>query len=135
MVSHSLVVGYHGCDIRVARKVIALKDSLHPSHNPWDWLGHGFYFWEDSPARARRWAEDESKQHGSKIKHPAALGAVIDLGHSLNLADAEGFHGRWSGRILFWQRQAAMIARMQRDALEGSGTPWPAKIGVSGTVS
>jgi hypothetical protein len=89
MVSHSLVVGYHGCDVRVARKVIALKESLHPSQNPWDWLGHGFYFWEDSTARARRWAEDESKQRGSRIKHPAALGAVIDLGNCLNLADAE----------------------------------------------
>jgi hypothetical protein len=89
MVSHSLVVGYHGCDIRVARKVISLKDSLHPSQNPWDWLGHGFYFWEDSPARARRWAEAESKQGDSKIKHPAVLGAVIDLGNCLNLADAE----------------------------------------------
>ena len=65
MVSHSLVVGYHGCDVRVARKVISLKDSLHPSQNPWDWLGHGFYFWEDSPARARRWAEAESKQRDS----------------------------------------------------------------------
>lgn len=89
MVSHSLVVGYHGCDERVARKVISLKDSLKPSQNPWDWLGHGFYFWEDSPVRARRWAEAESKRPGSKIKHPAVLGAVIDLGNCLNLADAE----------------------------------------------
>ena len=89
MVSHSLVVGYHGCDVRVARKVIALKDSLHPSQNPWDWLGLGLYFWEDSHARAKRWAEAESKRRGSKIKHPAVLGAVIDLGNCLNLADAE----------------------------------------------
>lgn len=88
MVSHSLVVGYHGCDVRVARKVIALKDSLHPSQNPWDWLGHGYYFWEDSPARAKSWAVAESKRRGSKIKHPAVLGAVIDLGNCLNLADA-----------------------------------------------
>jgi hypothetical protein len=89
MVSHSLVVGYHGCDVSVARKVIALKDTLHPSQNPWDWLGHGYYFWEDSPARARRWAEAEGKRRNSKIKHPAVLGAVIDLGNCLNLADAE----------------------------------------------
>lgn len=89
MVSHSLVVGYHGCDVRVAQKVISLKDSLHPSQNPWDWLGHGFYFWEDSPVRAQRWAETESKRPGSKIKRPAVLGAVIDLGNCLNLADAE----------------------------------------------
>ncbi len=89
MVSHSLVVGYHGCDVHVARKVISLKDSLHPSQNPWDWLGHGYYFWEDSPERARRWAEAESKRRSSKIKHPVVLGAVIDLGNCLNLADAE----------------------------------------------
>ena len=44
---------------------------------------------EDSPARARRWAETESQQRDSKIKHPAVLGAVIDLGNCLHLADAE----------------------------------------------
>jgi hypothetical protein len=89
MVSHSLVVGYHGCDLRVAQQVISLKESLRPSENPWDWLGHGCYFWEDSPARARRWAESESKRPGSKIKHPAVVGAIIDLGNCLNLADSE----------------------------------------------
>jgi hypothetical protein len=89
MVSHSLVVGYHGCDMGVAQNVIARQDSLHPSQNPWDWLGHGYYFWEDSPVRARHWAEAESQRRNSKIKRPAVLGAVIDLGHCLNLADAE----------------------------------------------
>jgi hypothetical protein len=89
MVSHSLVVGYHACDIRVAEAIIAQKDTLHPSQNPWDWLGHGYYFWEDSSARAMRWAEAESQRPGSKIKSPAVLGAVIDLGNCLNLADAE----------------------------------------------
>lgn len=89
MVSHSLVLGYHGCDAGVARKIISIKEPLRPSKNPWDWLGHGFYFWEDSPARAMRWAEMESRQRGSKIKRPAILGAVINLGHCLNLADAE----------------------------------------------
>jgi len=88
MVSHSLAVGYHGCDVRVARKVISLKDSLHLSQNPWDWLGHGYYFWEDSYARAKSWAVAESRRRGSKIQRPAVLGAVIDLGNCLNLADA-----------------------------------------------
>ena len=36
MVSHSLVIGYHGCDLRVARKIIALKEQLKPSQNAWD---------------------------------------------------------------------------------------------------
>ncbi len=89
MVSHSLAVGYHGCDVRVARKVISLKDSLRLSQNPWDWLGQGYYFWEDSYARAKSWAVAESRRPASDIKGPAVLGAVIDLGNCLNLADAE----------------------------------------------
>jgi hypothetical protein len=89
MVSHSLVIGYHGCDIRVAQKIISLKDQLRPSQNDWDWLGHGVYFWEDSHARAERWAREEIRRHGSQIKKPAVVGTVIDLGNCLNLADAE----------------------------------------------
>jgi len=34
-----------------------------------DWLGHGYYFWDDSPARAMRWAEAESRR-------PKSLAAV-----------------------------------------------------------
>jgi hypothetical protein len=89
MVSRSLVIGYHGCDIRVAQNIISLKDQLKPSQNAWDWLGHGIYFWEDSHARAERWALEESRRHGSEIKKPAVVGAVIELGNCLNLADAE----------------------------------------------
>jgi len=89
MVSHSLVIGYHGCDLHVAQKVISLQEALKPSQNAWDWLGHGIYFWEDSHARAEKWAVSESQRHGSKIKTPAVLGAVIDLGHCLNLTEAE----------------------------------------------
>ena len=84
-----MVVGYRECDEGVARKIISLKVSLKPSQNPWDWLGHGFYFWEDSPVRAKRWAEAESKLPGNKSKRPAVLGSVFDLGNYLNLADAE----------------------------------------------
>jgi hypothetical protein len=89
MVSHSLVIGYHGCDRRVAEKIVSFKDNLKPSQNAWDWLGHGIYFWEDSYKRAERWAEAESRRSGSQIKSPTVLGAVIDLGNCLNLTDAE----------------------------------------------
>ena len=89
MGAHSLVIGYHGCDLHVAREVISLQESLEPSQNEWDWLGHGIYFWENSPARANSWALAESGRDGSKIKNPAVLGAVIDLGDCLNLTEAE----------------------------------------------
>ena len=89
MPSHSLVIGYHGCDRRLVEKVVAGKADLKPSQNAWDWLGHGIYFWEDSHARAMRWAEAESQRRGSQIKTPAVLGAVIQLGHCLNLTETE----------------------------------------------
>ena len=89
MLSHSLVIGYHGCDRKDVERVVAGKDDLKPSQNAWDWLGHGIYFWEDSHGRALRWAKEKARQTGSKIKSPAVLGAVIDLGKCLNLADTD----------------------------------------------
>ena len=86
---HSLVVGYHGCDDSLVQSVVTGKDDLKPSQNAWDWLGHGIYFWEDSRARALRWAEAESRRRGSKIKTFAVLGAVIQLGNCLNLTETE----------------------------------------------
>jgi len=47
------VVGYHGCDASLTRKVILGDEVLSPSKNPYDWLGRGSYFWEHGPARAR----------------------------------------------------------------------------------
>ena len=89
MLSHSLVIGYHGCDRKVAEQVVAGRDDLKPSQNAWDWLGHGIYFWEDSHNRALRWANEEARRRGSKIKSPVVLGAVIDLGNCLNLSDTD----------------------------------------------
>jgi hypothetical protein len=35
-----------------------------PSTNEWDWLGHGIYFWEHSPERALRWAQERLAKSG-----------------------------------------------------------------------
>ena len=86
MVSRSLVLGYHGCDQAVAQKIVAGQASQLPSVNEYDWLGNGLYFWEDSQARALRWAQDDTS---GKIKKPAVLGVITDLGNCLNLIDAE----------------------------------------------
>lgn len=83
------VLGYHGCDAEIARKIVAGDDTLSPSMNDYDWLGHGQYFWEDSASRALRWATEQSKKPGGRIKTPGVLGAVVDLGNCLNLIDAE----------------------------------------------
>ena len=88
MISRSLVLGYHGCDQSTAIKVVN-GDKQIPSTNDYDWLGGGLYFWEDSYSRAWKWALEESKKPKGKIKTPAVLGAIVDLGNCLNLIDAE----------------------------------------------
>ena len=86
MVSRSLVLGYHGCDLAVAHHIVTGQKQQIPSNNEYDWLGNGLYFWEDSQARALLWAQ---KEGAGKIKKPAVFGAIIDLGNCLNLIDAE----------------------------------------------
>ena len=79
MPSQTLVLGYHGCEKEVAEKLVAKQKPFKPSTNKYDWLGHGIYFWEDSPQRAFEWAT-QSKN----IENPAVIGAVIDLGVCLS---------------------------------------------------
>ena len=79
-----IVFAYHGCDESVARMVLD-GGQLKPSLNDYDWLGHGIYFWEGSPLRAMRWAVEAARRKNSHIRVPAALGAIVDLGSSLNL--------------------------------------------------
>ena len=53
-----LVLGYHGCDKSVADRVLAGNETLRKSEKPYNWLGHGIYFWEHGPERAFEWAEE-----------------------------------------------------------------------------
>ncbi|MBI2497021.1 MAG: hypothetical protein HYV75_03555 [Opitutae bacterium] len=91
MYASAFVLGFHGCDESVGEKVLAGKDHLKPSANDYDWLGHGIYFWENSPKRARHWAEflaSRPTKTKTPIKRPFVLGAVIDLGNCLDLTEA-----------------------------------------------
>jgi len=87
----SFILGYHGCDAKVAADVVAGKTQLELSNNDYDWLGDGIYFWEHNAQRAFDFAKlmrDRPHPSGQKIKTPAVIGAVIDLGYCLNLLDA-----------------------------------------------
>ncbi|MDR0952481.1 MAG: hypothetical protein LBM18_06110 [Oscillospiraceae bacterium] len=83
----NLVIGFHGCDKTTADNVIIRNESMHESKNDYDWLGNGIYFWEQNLERAWDWAHEQSTNPTSLIKEPAVIGAVIDLGHCLNLCD------------------------------------------------
>lgn len=85
-----LILAFHGCDRSVVEKVINGKESLKDSENEYDWLGHGVYFWENSPSRALEYAiylKNNPQKSRHPIKYPAVIGAVISLGLCLDLLD------------------------------------------------
>jgi hypothetical protein len=85
-----LTLGFHGCDESVARQVVSGLSVLRKSVNHYDWLGHGIYFWENSPSRALEFArhlQEQPQFSKGKITKPAVIGAVIDLGYCFDLLD------------------------------------------------
>jgi hypothetical protein len=61
--STSFILGYHGCDVRIAEALLegkAFKQSL----NDYDWLGPGVYFWEANPQRGLDFAIEASARKG-----------------------------------------------------------------------
>ncbi len=91
MYASAFVLGFHGCDESVGERVLAGRDQLISSTNKYDWLGHGIYFWENSPTRAKQWAEFLAKHSptpSNRIAKPFVIGAIIDLGNCLDLTEA-----------------------------------------------
>lgn len=84
-----LIIGFHGCDSKVQKEaILSSKNILLVSNNAYDWLGHGIYFWENSPERALEFARESSKRNKKQIQKPAVLGATIDVGNCLDLLDS-----------------------------------------------
>jgi hypothetical protein len=83
----NLLIGFHGCDIKVRDQLLNYPNEIVKSEKPYDWLGNGMYFWENNYDRAMEWAEDKRKR--GDIEHPAVIGAVISLGYCLDLLDSQ----------------------------------------------
>jgi hypothetical protein len=70
-------IGFHGTSKSnyegIKRQGFLLSD------NSYDWLGVGFYFFQDAPNRAKEWA----KRH----EDPIIIGAEISLDHCMDLLD------------------------------------------------
>lgn len=79
------VIAYHGCDATTARQLLA-GGQFKLSENDYDWLGRGIYFWEYGPDRAYRFAKKKQTQW-NKVKRPAVVGALINLGNCFDLLD------------------------------------------------
>lgn len=86
----NFVLGFHGCDKTVADQILLHNDKMRSSDNDYDWLGPGIYFWENNPQRAIDYAQmlkDSPGRSRKPIQEPASVGAIIDLGHCLNLLE------------------------------------------------
>jgi hypothetical protein len=87
------ILGFHGCDESVAEQLIQENPTFKQSENLHDWLGNGMYFWENDPNRAWEYVNeakqrDEAKQREIyKYPNPTVIGAILDLGHCLNLTE------------------------------------------------
>lgn len=81
------IIAYHGCDESVVRRALLTGAPLADSENDYDWLGRGIYFWEFGPERALEWAREVKKRNPRRIRKPAVLGAVINLGECFDLLD------------------------------------------------
>jgi dihydrofolate reductase len=81
----NLVFGFHGCDAKTCQGLLNTPNEIVYSRKPYDWLGHGMYFWENNYDRALQWAKD--KKARGDIKTPAVIGAVLYLGYCLDLLD------------------------------------------------
>jgi len=81
------MIGFHGCDETVRNELVNNPNKIKKSREPYDWLGNGFYIWENNYTRALKWATD--KQERDKISTPSVVGVVYQLEHCLDFTDTE----------------------------------------------
>jgi hypothetical protein len=82
----NLILGFHGCDESVRDSLLMKPNKILPSEKPYDWLGHGVYFWENNYERAFQWAKDKEKR--GDIKKASVIGAVLSLDYCLDFTDS-----------------------------------------------
>lgn len=83
----NLVIGFHGCDESVRTELVTNPNRIKKSRETYDWLGNGFYIWENNYARALKWAEDKQKR--GTLKVPSVVGVIYQLDYCLDFTDSE----------------------------------------------
>lgn len=73
----SEAIGFHGTNRDAVAHLLARE--IRPSDQHFEWLGTGFYLWQDSPWRARQWAEDRFGVDAAVIVARVELGGCLDL--------------------------------------------------------
>lgn len=83
----NLYIGFHGCEESIRDSLVNSPNAVKKSQEDYDWLGHGFYVWENNYARAFQWAKDKQKR--GSIKVPSVVGVVYQLKYCLDFTDSE----------------------------------------------
>ena len=83
----NLSIGFHGCDESIRNELVNRPNSVKKSQEAFDWLGHGFYVWENNFDRAFLWAKDKQKRN--PLQKPSVLGVVFQLDYCLDFTDSE----------------------------------------------
>ena len=81
------MIGFHGCDESVRNDLVNNPNKIKKSQETFDWLGNGFYIWENNYLRALKWAMD--KQERGTLSTPSVVGIVYQLEHCLDFSDSE----------------------------------------------
>jgi len=83
----NLIIGFHGCDKDICNALLNHPNNTKKSEKPYDWLGHGIYFWENNYDRALQWAEEKQKR--GEIKEACVIGAVLTLDICFDLLESK----------------------------------------------
>ena len=83
----NLMIGFHGCEEKIRNQLVARPDKVKKSQEQFDWLGNGFYIWENNYQRALQWAIDKKTRGG--IKTPSVVGVIYQLDYCLDFTDSE----------------------------------------------
>ena len=83
----NLMLGFHGCDEAVRDELVSKPDVVKKSQEIYDWLGNGFYVWENNYERAYKWAED--KRSRGTLKTPSVVGVIYQLDYCLDFTDSQ----------------------------------------------
>ena len=70
-------IGFHGTSKQAVPHLLA-RD-IRPSDQQFEWLGTGFYLWQESPWRAREWAEDRFGSEAAMVVARVDLDGCLDL--------------------------------------------------------
>lgn len=81
----NLYIGFHGCEKEVGLKLVNEPKGILSSTSDHEWLGKGFYVWENNQERAWDWANHHLPK---PYKNPFVIGVVYTLGNCLDLTDS-----------------------------------------------